>query len=63
MRIELSSLDHSVSRSTQAAPYTHACRNRLLFVKRERGIFKLHVGVHAHSGHPVFYSPLPKGPG
>ena len=29
---------------TQAASYTHAFRNRLLFAKRQRECFRLHVG-------------------
>ena len=36
--------EYSVSHSTQTAPYTHARLNRLLFAKRQRGIFKLHGG-------------------
>ena len=35
--------------STQAAPYTHARRNWLLFAKRQRGIFRLLWGVQTHS--------------
>mgnify|MGYP001796164741 CR=1 FL=1 len=44
--IFLSTLEYSVSHSTQTAPYTHARQNRLLFAKRQRqrGIFRLHVG-------------------
>ena len=49
MRRELSSLEYR--------PYTHARRNRLLFAKRQRGIYRL------HSRPPVFFSPVPQGPG
>ena len=40
MRRELSSLEGSISHSIQAAPYTRACQNWLLFAKRQRGIFR-----------------------
>ena len=53
MRRVLSSLENSVSHSTQTAPYTHARRNSLLFEKRQRGIFGLHWVVQIHSGLPV----------
>ena len=44
MRRELSSLEDSISHSTQAAPYTHACQNLLLFAERQRGMFRPHLG-------------------
>ena len=63
MRIELSSLEYSVSHSTQAAPYTHARRIRLLFAKRQRGIFKLHVGCANTQWTSGIFSPVLQGPG
>ena len=44
MRRELSSLEDSINHSTQAAPYTHACQNRLLFAERQKGVFRPHLG-------------------
>ena len=54
MRRELSSLEYSVSHSTQTAPYTHTRRNRLLFAKRQRGSLNCMRGVQTHSRPPVF---------
>ena len=41
-------------------PYTHARRNRLLFAKRQRGIFNLHVGCANTQGTSVILSPDPQ---
>ena len=48
---------------TQAAPYTHARRNRLLLTKRQRGIFRLHVGCANTQWTSGILSPVPQGPG
>ena len=37
-------------------PYTHACRNRLLFAKRQRRIFILHVGCANIHGPSIILS-------
>ena len=63
MRRELSSLEYSISHSTQTAPYTHARRNWLLFAKRQRGIFRLHVGCANTQWTSGIFSPVPQGPG
>ena len=60
MRRELSSLEYSVSHSTQAAPYTHARQNRLLFANRQRGIFRLRLGCANTQWPPVFLVPFCK---
>ena len=62
-RRELFSLEYSVSHSTQAAPYTLARRNRLLFAKRQRGVFRLHVGCANTQWFSGIFSPVPQGPG
>ena len=58
MRRELSSLEF---RCWQAAHNTHARRNWQLFAKRQRGIFRLHVGC-ANTVDPGIFSPVPQGP-
>ena len=62
MRKELSSLEYRRSHSTQAAPYTHACWNRLLFAKRQRGIFRLQVGCANTQWTSGVFSPVPPQP-
>ena len=50
MRSQLSSLEYNVSHSTQAVPYTHARRYRLLFAKRQRwGSLDGMLTVQTHS--------------
>ena len=63
IRTELSSLEYSVSHSTQTAPYTHARQNQLLFAKRQRGIFKLHVGCANTQWTSGIFSLDPQGAG
>ena len=51
------------SHSTQVTLYPHARQNRLLFAKRQRGIFRLRVGcANTQSTYGIF-SPVPQGPG
>ena len=55
MQSQLSSLEYSVSHSTQAVPYTHARRYRLLFAKRHRwGSWDGMLSVQTYSGPPLF---------
>ena len=58
MRTELSSLEYSISHSTQTGPYTHARRKQLLFAKRQRGSLDCVWGSQTHSGHLVLLVPL-----
>ena len=41
-----------VQHSTQAAPYTHTRQNWLFYANRQRGIFRLHVGIEPGSLDP-----------
>ena len=58
VRGELSSLEYSLSHSTQAAPLTHASQNRLLL--REGGSLNCMWDVQTESGRPVFFVPFRK---
>ena len=60
MRRELSFLEHSRSHSTQSTPYNHASWNRLLFAKRQRGMFRLHVGCENTQWTSAILSPVHK---
>ena len=63
MRRELSSLEDSISHSTQAAPYTHACQNRLHFAERQRGMFRPHLGRENTQWTSCNFRPVPQLPG
>ena len=52
-----------VSHSTQAASYTHARQNRLLFANRQRGILRLRVGCANTQWTSGIFSPVPQGLG
>ena len=53
-----------VQHSTQAASYTHARQNRLLFAKRQRGgAFRLHAGCANTQWTSGISSHVPQGPG
>ena len=49
MRRELSSLEDSISHSTQAAPYTHACENRHSLQRGRGGCLDRIWGVKTRS--------------
>ena len=62
-RVILSRVQRSHStHCTLAAPYTHVRRNRLLFARRQSGIFKLHVGC-VNTQRTDIFRPVPQGPG
>ena len=61
MQRELSSLEYSVSYSTQAMLYTNARKGMLLFAKRQRGIFIDPLwGVQTHGGPSISLVPFRK---
>ena len=61
-RVTLSRLQR-ISHSTQTARYTHVRRIRLLFAKRQSGIFRLRVGCANTQLTSGISSPVPQGSG
>ena len=58
------SFKYSTCNSTQAAPYTHARRNRFSLEKGQSGILRLHVGcANTKWTSAANLSPIPHGPG
>ena len=62
-RVSLSRIRLLAPNGIQASPYTHAGQNRLLFAKRQRGIFRLHVGCANTQCTSGIFSPVWQWPG